>query len=139
VVLGYSEKKGKYCRIDTLLNIPGVFSDSDRTSDSGDGVKVFLVEKPLKLTSGDHFTIVDIEMEPGLMRKVSGIFGGIWQNVAEYSKTNQKDKFCRTVERGGEKGGKIMAPDDRSRQKRDKLLRIVSDGIRTVRPFSLSS
>jgi hypothetical protein len=96
VILGYSKKKGKYCRIDTLLGIPEVFSDSDRSSDSGGGVKVFLIEKPLKPASGDCFTVVDIEMEPGLMRKVLGIFGGVWQNVAEYSKTNQKDKFRRT-------------------------------------------
>ena len=139
VILGYSEEKGKYCRIGTLLNIPGVFPDSDRTYDSGGGVRVFLIEKPLKLASGDCFTIVDIEMEPGLMRKVTGIFGGIWQNVAEYSKTNQKDKFRRTVERGEEKGGKIMAPDDRNHQKRDKLLRIVSDGTTTVQPSGHSS
>jgi hypothetical protein len=102
-------------------------------------VKVFLIEKPLTLASGDCFTIVDIEMEPGFMRKVLGIFGGIWQNVAEYGKTNQKDKFRRTVERGEEKGGKIMAPDDRNHQKSDKLLRIVSDGVRTVQPFGHSS
>jgi hypothetical protein len=63
VVLGHSERKGQYCRIDTLFNTPRVFADSDTTSDSGGGVKVSLVGEPLKLASGDHFTIVDIESQ----------------------------------------------------------------------------
>jgi hypothetical protein len=108
VILGYSERKGgQYCRIDTVLSLNITDVSTDKTSDTGGGVKVSLIDQPLRLASGDHFTVVDIEFEPGLIRKLYGLFGGIWQNVAEYSKTNQHKRIRRNVESDGSKTSHI--------------------------------